>query len=398
MGRSSTRSTFTAASTAWLGWARRGRITQTSSSLIAAIRSSVRSALARSSSTSAMVVAGPGPRSNACRRSTRRSSRISTASRPLVARAIAVSRSRSFSRSSRDGEGAAPDAAAGAGVWEAVTRSREVEVLQVEAVGSRRQAALDVDGLVAARLVVVEQVEHRGVRGSRLVGTGYDEHAGLQPAHLVVRDHDRDLAARQLDQRAHGEDADRGDELLHQGLVEEFSRPSVDAAQRLVGGGGGGVGAVVGERSEGVHDAGHAPVDADLLAHVAVRIAASVHSLVVLLDALDHLGVDVGGLREDVDAVLHVALRLLVFLGGEPALLLEEVARQLDLADVQQQPDLRELLELRLGKAQVAPERGEVHRDLQAVAVGGDVLLAKARDPHRRVGVANDALDHLLHD
>ena len=106
-----------------------------------------------------------------------------------------------------------------------------------------------------------------------------------------------------------------------------------------------------------------------------------------------------GGLREDVDAVLHVRLGFLVLLGREPALFLEQVARQLDLADVEQQPDLRELRELRAWEIpRWRPNDGEVHRDLQAVAVGGDVLLAKARDPHQRLGIAHDALDHVVDD
>jgi hypothetical protein len=63
-----------------------------------------------------------------------------------------------------------------------------------------------------------------------------------------------------------------------------------------------------------------------------------------------------------------------------------------------QQPDLRELRQLRLRKSEVSAERRDVHGDLQAVAVRGDVFLAKARDPHGGVGVAHDALHHVAHD
>src|SRR5450631_559475 len=360
MGRSSTLKIFTAASVAWLGWAMRGRMTQACSSLIAAMRSSSRSDLRNRSSTSAMVTAGAGPRISACRRSTRRSSTSSTARRPLVARATAVSRSRSFIRSSRlCGTGASdaaagPAAGAGGGGMEALNFSCQVEFLEIEVVGARGKSTLDEHGLVAAALRVVEEIEHRRMRRARLVGSGHDEHARLQAAHLVVRDHDRHFAGGELDEGSHRKDADRGNELLHQGLVEELARPAADAAQRLVGRRCRRVGAVVGERRERVDDARHAPVDADLVAHVAVRIAAAVHALVVLLDAFEHLGVAVRRLRKNRDAVRHVALRLLVLFRREAALLVEEIARQLDLADVEQEPDLRELRELRPRKADMA--------------------------------------------
>src|ERR1700682_4972373 len=227
IGRSSALRSFTAASTAWLGCERRGRMTHTWSSLIAAMRSSSRSALRRRSSTRAMVVAGAGPLNNACSRSTRRSSRINTASRPSVARAMAVSRSRSRSSSSRiAGEAASGPALKGGrgGSW-AVTKSREVEVLQVEAVGARRQAAADEDVLLAAELRVVEEVEERRVGRGGLVRAGHDEDPRLQAPHLAVLDDDRHLPARKLDERAHGEDAHRRDELLDERLVEELAAP-----------------------------------------------------------------------------------------------------------------------------------------------------------------------------
>ena len=54
--------------------------------------------------------------------------------------------------------------------------------------------------------------------------------------------------------------------------------------------------------------------------------------------------------------------------------------------------------ELGAREAQVAAEGHEVDRHLQAVAVGGDVLLAQPRHPHERVRVAHHALDHLVDD
>jgi hypothetical protein len=119
---------------------------------------------------------------------------------------------------------------------------------------------------------------------------------------------------------------------------------------------------------------------------------------VVLADGLEDLAVEVRRLLEDREAVVHVLLRDVELLVGEPSLLLEQLLGQPDLADVEEQPDLREHLELLLGKSQVAAEGREIDGDLQAVPVGGRVLLAQARDPHERIGVAHDALDHVLHD
>src|SRR5260221_13074986 len=102
---------------------------------------------------------------SACRRSTRRSSTISTASRPAVARAIAVSRSSRRSSSSRASGGGAvvTGAGAGEGGGVALKRSAQVEILEVQVVGPRGEAALDENRLVAAALGVVEEVEHRRV-------------------------------------------------------------------------------------------------------------------------------------------------------------------------------------------------------------------------------------------
>src|SRR5687768_1190477 len=155
---------------------------------------------------------------------------------------------------------------------------------------------------------------------------------------------------------------------------------------------------MVGERGEAIDDAGHAAEDADLVAHQALGIAASVHALVVLLDAAEDQRIETARLVQDREAVRHVLLRRLELLVGEAALLVEELARQADLADVQQQPDLRELRELRLGEPEVAAEGGDVDRDLQAVAVGADVLLAQLGHPHEGLGVAHDALDHVVDD
>src|SRR5438876_12346135 len=148
-----------------------------------------------------MVVAGAGPRSSACSRSTRLSSRMGTARRPSVARAIAVSRSRSRSSSSRvSWDAASGMAAAGRGLTGPVTApSCEVEILQVEAIGAGGEAAADEDRLVRA-LRLVEQVDEGRMRGRRLVGPGNHEHARLEAPHLAVLDDDGDFPGRQLDE------------------------------------------------------------------------------------------------------------------------------------------------------------------------------------------------------
>ena len=46
----------------------------------------------------------------------------------------------------------------------------------------------------------------------------------------------------------------------------------------------------------------------------------------------------------------------------------------------------------------MAAEGGEIDRDLQAVAIRGDVLLAQLRHPHERLRVAHDALHHVVDD
>ncbi len=180
--------------------------------------------------------------------------------------------------------------------------------------------------------------------------------------------------------------------------MEVIAAPAGDAAQRLVGGHRLRVGARLGERGEAVADAGHAAEDADLLALEGARVAAAVHALVVLRDALEHLHRPVGRRREDLQPEGHVALHGLELLRREAALLLEERARKLDLADVEQQPDRAQLRQLGPGKAQVAAEGHEVDGHLQAVPVGGDVLLAQPRHPHEGVRVAHHALDHLVDD
>ena len=213
-----------------------------------------------------------------------------------------------------------------------------------------------------------------------------------------MRQHDPRFTVGQLDQAAHREHADRLNELLEQRLVERAAAPLVHLHQRFLRRHGFRVRPVGDQRREAVGDRGHASVDRDVLALEPLRISGAVDALVVLHDALLDDAVERHALAQRLDAELHVAPDDGVLGGREHARLLEQRARQADLADVCEHPDLPEADQLVAWEAHVASERDQVDPDLQAVMVSAPVLVAQARDPQHRVGRLDHALDEPLGD
>jgi hypothetical protein len=143
---------------------------------------------------------------------------------------------------------------------------------------------------------------------------------------------------------------------------------------------------------EAVGNRGHGAVQADLVALQPVRIAGAVLALVVQQHQLQQLRRDAGRALEDLGGVDDMHLRHLGLRRGERAFLLQYLGRQPGLADVLQQAEQAEHLELLTLQLQEAREHDHVERHLQRPRVRGGALLTQPRDQQHGVGVADHAV------
>src|SRR5581483_3415550 len=142
--------------------------------------------------------------------------------------------------------------------------------------------AADAVGLARGGLGLLQEVEYLLRPQGTPLGVEHDHDAGLQAPHQVLRDHDADLAGVQFDDAADRIDADALDELLDERLVEQLAAQAVQLAERVRRRELLGIRAGRDHRRIAVDDAGDRPVDRNLGAAQAARIAAAVLALVVL--------------------------------------------------------------------------------------------------------------------
>ena len=186
---------------------------------------------------------------------------------------------------------------------------------------------------------------------------------------------DRNLPRGKLDAGTDGKHAHRLHELLDQRSVKKFSAQLGDLAQCLIGGNRRRIRSAVGHRDKRIDNTGHPPEETDAVGIQPAWVAASVLALVVLGDAVENRGMDIGQPAHQIDPVRNVPLHQLKLFRRQGTRLGEQIRGHLRLAQIEKQTEGTETRQLLPGKAKMPPQRHEINRYLKAVPIGHDILL-----------------------